>query len=66
VLLAVLSHATWDGASVGPNAGGGTYMVDSALVEGEICDTMDLRRSVMLEMVCTMKLMSMVYNEDAQ
>ena len=26
----------------------GTYIADSALVEGAICDTMDLRRSVIL------------------
>jgi hypothetical protein len=26
----------------------GTYMADNALVEGVICDTMDLRRSVIL------------------
>jgi hypothetical protein len=31
-----------------------THMADNALVEGAICDTMDLRRSVILSMYYSM------------
>lgn len=41
----------------------GTHMLDNALVEGVSCDTMDLRRSVMMEMVYIIQLRCC---EDAQ
>ena len=39
----------------------GTYIADNALVEGVICDTMDLRRSVMVKM-CVLCLLSKDWN----
>jgi hypothetical protein len=41
-------------------------MADKALVEGAICDTMDLRRSVILSLLYMEKLMSEADRGDAQ
>jgi hypothetical protein len=41
-------------------------MADRALVEGAICDTMDLRRSVIVKLLCTEDLVFEDYRGDAQ